>query len=59
MNESWIVEVLADLRRFTRLNGHDRLADEIARTEAVARHEIARRNAAPATTPPQGPPPGQ
>jgi len=59
MKESWIVEVLADLRRFTRRNGYRRLADEIARTEALARDEFAGHGGAPGEAPPRHPPPGE
>lgn len=60
MEQTWIVEVLADLKRFSRANGMACLADELARTEAVARREVARtdpparREERPPNLPPEG-----
>jgi hypothetical protein len=41
MRHDWILDVLADLRNYARKNGMRDLADQVERTLAVARAEIA------------------
>ncbi|WP_165496688.1 hypothetical protein [Haematobacter massiliensis] len=51
----WIFDVLADLRRFSELNGLPLLSDQIVIAEEVARREI---DAAPQDAPYSPPQPG-
>lgn len=41
MKDTWIIDVLGDLRTFAQLNGLNHLADELDRTAQVARIELA------------------
>ena len=40
MSNEWMLDVLADLRRFADLNGMPRLSQELSRTARIAREEI-------------------
>lgn len=41
MAHDWMIDVLADLRRFAQANGLTRLAERIEETEALAAQELA------------------
>lgn len=41
MSTSWIIEVLSDVQTFAKMNGLQRLADELDRTLEVAMDEIS------------------
>lgn len=54
MAEDWILDVLADLRRFAQLNGLPGLARQVEETALVAARELAQagRGAGPGRTDP-------
>lgn len=55
MTNSWILDVLADLKDFAKANGMPHLAEQLELTSGVARREAARLNLAEKEGPPRDP----